>query len=43
MHKCAGSGDPEARAAIYREALKWNPHNENVQSLLSDMGADDEP
>ncbi|MGL4554777.1 MAG: hypothetical protein ACRC33_26730, partial [Gemmataceae bacterium] len=35
--------DPAARAAIYREALRWNPNNENVQQLLSELGADDEP
>ena len=29
--------------ALYREALRWNPHNENVQSLLSELEGDDEP
>jgi hypothetical protein len=30
----------EARAAIYREALKWDPSNANVRDLLRDMGQD---
>lgn len=35
--------DRDNQLRFYREALKWNPHNDNVRQLLSDMGADDEP
>lgn len=29
--------DEDARAVLYREALKFNPNNENVRDLLADM------